>query len=598
MMELAQKTGQSPLHVYWQAALPDRGKLALTVLLACLAAALEIAPFVLIWVIAGDAFEHAAGTDRMLWLTGGIFGVIILRFIIQGAVTILGHLAGFSSECRLRCRLIEHMKTVMPAAVEGKSAQLSRAVMDEVGRLNGVLAHTIPDAVAGLFMFLVCGGLLLWADWRLAVASCGMLALGIWAQVRIARASPEMFTRWVQADGRASSALLFYVRGLATLRTFNRQASSLNEVTGSIFGIGKLAGEVTRACAVPYSLFGLAMTSPLLVILPFALLLHQYGSLSVADLIFAVAISGIMLLPLTKVVMSLTALRLLQAAAAHIRDMMALPEFAEPPALKPVADAEVVFENVSYSVKSGSGEEVSILRNVSFTLPQGCITTVTGPSGSGKTTMARLLARLDDVSQGRILIGGQDIRDLPILQFQKLVSIVFQDAFLFHGTIRENILLARPDATEGELAYAVEAAGCAAMLQELPLGLETPVGDKGLGLSGGERQRIAIARAFLKNAPVLILDEASAHLDPLAARDIARSLKLLMADKTVFAISHRLNEIENAHATLVVVDGTLEKEGTHEDLLASSAVYQNLWRLQTRSSAWRLGMERTRGDAA
>ncbi|MGV6996337.1 ABC transporter ATP-binding protein [Desulfovibrio sp. QI0430] len=597
-MEQVKETGKSPLYVYWQAALPDRGKLLLTLLLACLAAALEIVPFVLIWVIAREAFENMAGTDRALWLTGGILGAILLRFAIQGAVTILGHLAGFRSECRLRCRLIDHMKTVMPAAVEGKSAQLSRAAMDEVGRLNGILAHTIPDAIAGVFMFLICAVLLLWADWRLAMVSCSMLALGAWAQVRIAKASPEMFVRWVQADGRASSALLFYVRGLATLRAFNRQASSLNEVTDSIFAIGKLAGEVTRACAVPYSLFGLAMTSPLLVILPCALLLHEYGSLGTADLVFATAISGIMLLPLTKVVMSLTALRLLQAAAAHIRDMMALPAFADPPAYKPVTGAEVVFENVSYSIASGSGEEVSILRNINFTLPQGRITTVTGPSGSGKTTLARLLARLDDVSQGRILIGGQDIRDLPILQFQKLVSIVFQDAFLFHGTIRENVLLAKPDATESELANAIEAAGCAEMLKYMPLGLDTPVGDKGLGLSGGEQQRIAIARAFLKNAPILILDEATAHLDPLAAKDITRSLKRLMTDKTVFAISHRLNEIENAHATLVVVNGSLEKQGTHGELLASSAVYQNLWQLQTRSSAWRLGMERARGEVA
>lgn len=597
-MEQVQETGRRPLYVYWQASLPDRGKLLLTLLFACLAAALEIVPFVLIWVIAREAFENTAGTDRALWLTGGIFGVIILRFIMQGAATIIGHLAGFSSECRLRCHLIEHMKAVMPVAVEGKSGQLSRAVMDEVGRLNGILAHTIPDAAAGLFMFLMCAVLLLWADWRLAIASCSMLALGIWAQMRIAGASPELFVRWVQADGRASSALLFYVRGLATLRAFNRQASSLDEVTDSVFAIGKLAGEVTRACAVPYSLFGLAMTSPLLVILPCALLFHENGSLGTADLVFATAISGIMLLPLTKVVMSLTALRLLQAAAAHIRDMMALPAFAEPPARQSVAGAEVVFENVSYSAISGSGESVSILRNISFTLPQGCITTVTGPSGSGKTTLARLLARLDDVSQGRILIGGQDIRDLPILQFQKLVSIVFQDAFLFHGTIRENVLLARPDATESELASAVEAAGCAEMLKDMPLGLDTPVGDKGLGLSGGEQQRIAIARAFLKNAPILILDEATAHLDPLAAKDITCSLKRLMTDKTVFAISHRLNEIENAHATLVVVDGSLEKQGTHEELLASSAVYQNLWQLQTRSSTWRLGMERARGDVA
>ena len=367
-------------------------------------------------------------------------------------------------------------------------------------------------------------------------------------------------------------------------------------MTDSIFAIGRLAGDVTRVCAMPYSLFGLAMTTPLLVVLPFALLFYASGSLTASDLLFATAVSGVMLLPLTKVMMSLSALRIFQAGAAQIQAVQNLPVFDEPASPQSVAGAEIIFENVSYRVKSGSGDDVTILQDVSFTLPQGRITTVTGPSGSGKTTLARLLARLDDVSAGRVLIGGQDIRSIPPQLFQRLISIVFQDAFLFHGTIRENILLARPDATEDELLQAVEAAGCTEMLTVLPLGLDTPVGDKGFGLSGGEQQRIAIARAFLKNAPILILDEATAHLDPIAAKDVSRSLNRLMAGRTVFAISHRLHEIENADSTLLIVGGSLEEKGTHEELLARSAIYQNLWSLQRRSNSWRLGRERVRGE--
>ncbi len=593
-MSTAPEKMQSPLTVYWQAAMPEWGKISVTLLLVCFAALLEIVPFILIWHMAGEAMSDTPQVNTILWLTGGIFGAVVLRFLAQGGVTILGHLAGFRSECRLRSQLVERIKSVVPVAVEGKNSHLSRAVMDEVGRLNGILAHTIPDAVAGLFLSLVCVALLFWIDWRLALASLVMLALGVWAQGRIARSSPELFVRWVQADGRASSALLSYVRGLPTLRAFNRQADSLEEVTDSIFAIGRLAGDVTRVCAMPYSLFGLAMTTPLLVVLPFALLFYALGSLTASDLLFATAVSGVMLLPLTKVMMSLSALRIFQAGAAQIQAVQNLPVFDEPASPQSVAGAEIIFENVSYRVKSGSGDDVTILQDVSFTLPQGRITTVTGPSGSGKTTLARLLARLDDVSAGRVLIGGQDIRSIPPQLFQRLISIVFQDAFLFHGTIRENILLARPDATEDELLQAVEAAGCTEMLTVLPLGLDTPVGDKGFGLSGGEQQRIAIARAFLKNAPILILDEATAHLDPIAAKDVSRSLNRLMAGRTVFAISHRLHEIENADSTLLIVGGSLEEKGTHEELLARSAIYQNLWSLQRRSNSWRLGRERVR----
>ena len=592
MTDVPKKT-RGPLCVYWQAAIPEWGKMLAALGLACAAAVLEIIPYVIIFLMGKEALSEAPQVDTILWLTGGIFGAVILRFIAHGGSTILGHLAGFRAECRLRCQLIERMKTVVPAAVEGKSGQLSRTVMDEVGRLHGVLAHTIPDAFSGLFLALVCAVALLLIDWRLTMAALVMLVLGIWAQGRMT-ASPEYFARWMQAEGRAASALLFYVRGLATLRAFNRQAGTLQEVTESIFAVGKLAGEVTRICSMPYALFGLAMTTPLLAVLPCAFWFYANGTLTISKLLLFVAVSGVLLLPLTKVVMSLTALRALQTGAVQIEAMMNLPRFMETGSSDVVLDSSgVTFENVSYRVKSASDEDVALIRNASFTLAPGSITTVTGPSGSGKTTLARLLARLDDVSDGRILIGGQDIRSIPPRQFQSLISIVFQDAFLFHGTIRENILLARPDATESELLQAVQAAGCAEMLQEFPLGLDTPVGDKGFALSGGERQRIAVVRAFLKDAPILILDEATAHLDPIAAREVSRNLERLMAGRTVFAISHRLCDIENAAATLVVVAGSLEEKGTHKELLQRSPTYGKLWGLQEQSCSWRLGNQRT-----
>ena len=597
MTDVPKKT-RSPLYVYWQAAVPEWGKMLSALGLACIAAVLEILPYVIIFLIGKEALGAAPRVDTILWLTGSIFGAVLLRFIAHGGSTILGHLAGFRAECRLRCQLIERMKTVVPSAMETKSAQLSRTVMDEVGRLHGVLAHTIPDAFSGLFLALVCAATLFAIDWRLTLAALSMLVLGVWAQGRMT-ASPEYFGRWMQAEGRAASALLFYVRGLATLRAFNRQAGTLQEVTDSIFAVGKLAGEVTRICSMPYALFGLAMTTPLLAVLPCAFWFYANGTLIISDLLLFVAVSGVLLLPLTKVVMSLTALRALQTGAVQIEAMMNLPRFMDTGASD--VDLEsygVTFEKVSYCVKSASGEEVALIQNASFTLAPGTITTVTGPSGSGKTTLARLLARLDDVSGGRILIGGQDIRSLPPRQFQSLISIVFQDTFLFHGTIRENVLLARPDATESELMHAMEAAGCVEMLKEFPLGLDTPVGDKGLGLSGGERQRIAVARAFLKDAPILVLDEATAHLDPIAARAVSKNIERLMMGRTVFAISHRLCDIESADATLVVVAGSLEDKGTHKELLERSSIYGKLWDLQKLSFSWRLGNQRSQGEQA
>ncbi len=583
---------RSPLSIYWKAAMPEWGKMSLAVFLACVAAFLEIVPYILIWLIAEEALSLSPDTQNIWWFTAAIFGAIILRFSAQAGVTILGHLAGFRAECRLRIQLIEHLQTIRPIAVEGKSGQLSRAIMDEVGRLNGVLAHTIPDLISGIFLSLSCAAILFWIDWRLALAALFMLLVGLWAQSRMAAASPQLFEQWMRAEGRAASALLFYVRGLATLRAFNRQADSLQEVKDSVFAVGKLGGEVTRICAMPYSVFTLAMSTPLILVLPCAFWFYSKGTLSISNLIFFISISGVFLLPLCKVVMNLASLRTLQAGAAQLQQMIDLPSFNTDINIKNIPNTStIIFENVSYSVKTASGEEACILQNVSFSLAQGSITTVTGPSGSGKTTLARLLARLDDVSKGRILIGGYDIRSIPHEQFQRIISVVFQDPFLFHGTLRENILLAKPNATEEELLQAVEAAGCTDMLKEFPLGLDTPIGDKGLGLSGGEQQRIAIARAFLKDAPILILDEATAHLDPIAAKEVSQSLNRLMTGKTVFAISHRLRDIENADTTLVLVGGELESMGTHDELLVNSPSYQKLWALQEQSQVWRLGKD-------
>ncbi len=583
---------RSPLSIYWKAAMPEWGKMSLAVFLACVAAFLEIVPYILIWLIAKEALSLSPDTQNIWWFTAAIFGAIILRFSAQAGVTILGHLAGFRAECRLRIQLIEHLQTIRPIAVEGKSGQLSRAIMDEVGRLNGVLAHTIPDLISGIFLSLSCAAILFWIDWRLALAALFMLLVGLWVQSRMAAASPQLFEQWMRAEGRAASALLFYVRGLATLRAFNRQADSLQEVKDSVFAVGKLGGEVTRICAMPYSVFTLAMSTPLILVLPCAFWFYSKGTLSISNLIFFISISGVFLLPLCKVVMNLASLRTLQAGAAQLQQMIDLPSFNTDINIKNIPNiSTIIFENVSYSVKTASGEEACILQNVSFSLAQGSITTVTGPSGSGKTTLARLLARLDDVSKGRILIGGYDIRSIPHEQFQRIISVVFQDPFLFHGTLRENILLAKPNATEEELLQAVEAAGCTDMLKEFPLGLDTPIGDKGLGLSGGEQQRIAIARAFLKDAPILILDEATAHLDPIAAKEVSQSLNRLMTGKTVFAISHRLRDIENADTTLVLVGGELESMGTHDELLVNSPSYQKLWALQEQSQVWRLGKD-------
>lgn len=578
----------NPLDIYWRAAATQKGKLVLAVLLACVGTLLELVPFVCVWLLAREAMTPAPDMDAIWTLTWIVFASVIVRFAVQGAVTVLGHMAGFHSECVLRERLVQRLAHVKPAAVEGRQGQTSRAIMDEVGKLNGVLAHNVPDLVASLFLCLTSATLLFWVDWRLALAGLCMLFAGLWAQSRVLKVSPELFGQWMAAEGRAASELLHYVRGIPTLKAFNRQADSLDEVRESIFAIGALGSRITHLCSLPFSLFDLAMGAPLVVILPLGLWLSISDSLPVEDFLFFLAIGGVFLLPMRKVMNNLASLRSLQAAAERLKaveDLQLLPETTSP---KIPRRFDVRFEKVSHAVVGEDGERTPVLRDVDFELAQGKVLAVVGPSGSGKTTLARLLARLDDPESGRILMGGADVRDIPARVFEDLVSVVFQDPILFHGTLRENIRLARPNASDEDVARAFEAAGCARMIEAFPEGLDSPVSDRGQNLSGGEQQRVALARAFLKDAPILVLDEAAAHLDPLAAKDIAASIKKLAAGKTVFAISHRLCDMDYADSTLVVVDGRVEAQGTHEELLSTSPCYARLWGLQTASSRWRL----------
>ena len=626
----SQPPKRNPLQIYIAAAMTQKGKLSLTMLLASISALLELVPYVFIWIIAKEAM--AGCSTYVWWLTWGIFASVILRFACQAGVTMLGHLAGFQAEYVLRKKLLSHMRQVKPVLLEGKSAQLSRAVMDEVGKLNGIVAHTIPDLVASLLLCLFSMCLLFFTDWRLALAGLAMFLIGIKAQSLITKVSPELFGQWMAAETRAGRALLSYVRGVATLKAFNRQADSLGEVKDSIFAIGSLGSTLTKFCSMPFSLFDLAMVSPLFLILPLGLWFCSTGSLPLEDLLFFTAVGGVFLLPVRKIMHNLASLRTLQAAAGQLQQIMDMPVMDIPLTEAETAGAghgarqggqkaqsaafrqtgsdtdcradsalpagyDIVFDQVSYAVGSPD-KPTMVLHEVSFVLEEGSITTVTGPSGSGKTTLARLLARLDDVTSGSIRLGGMDIRSIPAETLHDMISVVFQDPALFHGTIRDNILLARPDATETELMQAFTAAGCARMLNAFPKGLDTIIGDRGLGLSGGERQRIAIARAFLKNAPILILDEATAHLDPVTARDISQSLASLMEGRTVLAISHRLCETARATSTLVLVNGSLEARGSHEELLDSSPAYKRLWQLQEQSMRWRLGQPQSRVSGA
>ncbi|WP_372395876.1 ABC transporter ATP-binding protein [Azospirillum sp. HJ39] len=584
--------GSPGLAVLLDALRPVRRQIILSAALALTGTLLELVPYLVIWRIAVILIDPTAGSAEQIGIPelalAGLAGAL-LRFAAQAGGGIIGHAAAFRVERTLRQRLLDHIGRMPLARLDGQGGALKKTLIDDVGRINGVLAHTLPDLVSGLGLPLVAGCLLAWFDWRMALASLALLPLAVAAQARMAAGSSALFTRWSGTEAAANERLLAYVQGIATLKAFNRQARSLEGVRRAVHDLRDLAVSITRRSRYPYALFGLALSFNLAAILPAGLLLHAGGSLTLADLMLFLALGGVLTLPLTRVVLAANGLRQLAACLDRIAALLAEP-------CLPVVDTPerpdgntVRFESAGFTHADGT----VALAGASLTLAEGRITALVGPSGAGKTTLARLLGRALDCTEGRITIGGADIRRMDPADLAGRLSTVFQDPVLFHGSLADNIRLARPGATDAEVTAAAKAAGADGFIRALPQGYDTPVGDRGARLSGGERQRIAIARAILKDAPILILDEATAHADPQTEHEVQRALATLARGRTVLVIAHRLATIERADRIVVLCGGRVEASGSHATLLRVSPTYAALRRAQDDAARWSL-----RGNAA
>lgn len=568
-----------------------RGHIALSAALALVGTLLELVPYLVIWQIAAVLLNPALLDPAE---TGGHFAIstlalaglggTLLRFVVQGGSSIIGHAAAFRVERMLRQRLLDHISHVPLARLDGQGGVLKKTLLDDVGRINGVLAHTLPDLVSGLGMPLVAGCLLVWVDWGMALACLALLPLAVMAQARMAVGSAALFAHWSETEAAANERLLAYVQGIATLKAFNRQARSLDGVRRAVHDLRDLAVSLTRQSRYPYALFGLALSFNLVAILPAGLLLHAGGSLALADLMLFLALGGVLTLPLTRVVHATSGLRQLAASLDRVAALLAEPPMAITDAFERPDGNTVQFEAAGFTHANGT----AALAGISLSLAEGRVTALVGPSGAGKTTLARLLTRTLDCTQGRITIGGADIRQMDPADLAGRLSTVFQDPVLFQGSLTDNIRLARPSATDAEVAAAASAASADDFIRALPQGYDTLVGDRGARLSGGERQRIAIARAVLKDAPILILDEATAHADPQTEHEVQRALARLARGRTVLVIAHRLSTIERADSIIVLRDGRVEASGSHATLLHISPTYAALHEAQDNAARWSL----------
>jgi len=555
--------------------------------LATLAAVAELAPYVLVYRMAGAVTAPDPDTGHLVWLAVLILAAAILRLLLFGGANILSHRMAFRIQKDLRIALVRALERQPLGQLEGRAGDLKKTLIDDVGGLEHLIAHTQPDAVAGLVLPLLVAVLLLAVDWRMALASLALLPVALAAQTRAFRGLEAIHARWHAADTAANASLLAYIRGIATLKAHNRVARSLGTLRTAVHALAGLADSITRRTAIPYALFFVTLSTNLLVVLPVGVVLHIAGILDVAAFVLFVVLGAGLTAPLLRVMFAFGALERQMQGAARVAALLDTPALgSRQPASTPGTQVgtDIGFEHVSF----GYGDRSDVLHDVSFAIPAGSIAALVGPSGAGKSTLVRLVARFWDARDGAVRIGGIDVRDMAPESLRDQVAVVFQDPFFFNGTLRENLAIAARDATTATLMQATEAAGLAGLIAQLPQGLDTPIGDRGARLSGGERQRLAIARALLKNAPILLLDEATAFADPESERAVQQAIGRLTVGRTVLVVAHRLATVMQADTIAVLADGRLDGVGRHDVLLRDSPVYRRLWDAQTSSRDWAL----------
>ncbi len=548
-------------------------KMRISILLAVLGEMFGIVPFLMVALLADELYRGTATIQRVLFFSGIAAICQLIKMLLTWRSSLMSHKISFTILKNIREAITDRMaKVPMGVMLETPTGTFKNLIVDNVAKLEDSMAHFMPELPSNIAAPLCSILLIFILDWRMGLASLITIPLGVLFFAAMMRGYGPRMENYMRSANDMNSSLVEYVSGIQVVKAFNRSASSYGKYSKSVNYFHDSTMEWWSQCWFWNAAARAVLPSTLLGTLPVGAWLYMEGTLSLPVFLISLVVPLGFVAPLMKVSEAMEQVSMIKGNLEQVTAFLKTPELVRPSEPVSLGERTYQFEDVHFGYK-----ETEVLHGISFQTRPGTMTAIVGPSGSGKSTIAKLMAGFWDVTSGSVRFGGQDIRQIPFEQLMGEISYVAQDNFLFDKSIRENIRMGNPAATDEEVEDAAKAANCHDFIMQLEQGYDTLAGDAGDRLSGGERQRITIARAMLKPSSVVILDEATAYADPENEALIQQAISKLVAGKTLIVVAHRLNTIRNADQILVVANGNIAGRGTQEELLRECPIYQKMW---------------------